>query len=131
MWGNRAATAGFDLADGHTDGTFYIRARYCAGTCVPVGSEATGLRAGLRGSCAAGRVDSLLSQSRWLRSVREDGLGHWPEAERDTPDLGGRREEKTRRSDGSKRRETGAFRGLFFGGPGSRASAVRARIDLT
>ena len=39
---SRAATAGVNLAGGHTGGTFYIRARLRAGACVPAVSETLG-----------------------------------------------------------------------------------------
>src|SRR6185312_14187928 len=72
------------------------------------------------GGCAAGRVDSLSSQSRsgWVWAADPRGLliaGQRPEvrrrpkAKRDTPDLGGRRRAETRRLNGWKRRETGEF----------------------
>jgi hypothetical protein len=54
------------------------------------------------GGCAAGRVDSPLAVQSDVGCQPEAVLSRRPKAERDTPDLGGRRREENRRSNGWK-----------------------------
>ena len=120
--GGQAGPLGVDLVGGHAGGNFYIRARLRAGACVPVVSEALDLH-GLWGFMALGsqgllRVAEPLAVRTLPFAVQirmsvgcdpRGGVCRRPKAERDTPDLGGRRRSEHRRSDGRKRRETGDF----------------------
>src|SRR5262249_4448272 len=82
----------------------------------------------IRVAAQLGAWTSLPSQSQGCGQLTPRGVSRRPKAERDTPDLGGRRELRTRRSNEWNRWETGdirvSLRAPRF--PGGRAASTQA-----